>query len=85
MSYIREWRNEEWDTTDKARTQEELQYMARKIINNASEIEDKPTPGCSRDNLSRCLVCKSDLRPNTEYIIHIEGFEVEDIVEIIRE
>ncbi len=84
MSYIREWRNEEWDTTDKARTQEELQYMARKIINNASEIEDKPTQGQSHDNLSRCLVCKSDLRPNTEYIIHIEGFEVEDIVEIIR-
>lgn len=85
MATVREWRNEEWDTTDKARTQEELQYMARKIINNASEIEDKPTSGHSRDNLSRCLVCKSDLRPNTEYIIHIEGFEVEDIVEIIRE
>lgn len=83
-AYIREWRNEKWDTTEKARTQEELQKMARQITKYATEIEDKPTPGYSREELSRCLVCKSDLKPDTEYIIHIDGFEVQDIIEIIR-
>lgn len=81
---IREWRNEEWETGSKARTQAELQRMARQIITNATETEDKPTPGSSGD-LSRCLVCRSDLRPNTKYIIHINGFTVEDIIEAVQE
>lgn len=81
---IREWRNEEWETGEKARDQFELQRMAKKIITNADSVENKPTPGHSREDLSRVLICKSSLLPDTEYIIHMNGFTVEDITEIIR-
>ena len=81
---VREWRNEEWETGNKARSQFDLQYMAKKIISNAEKVENTPTPGHSRDDLSRCLVCTSSLLPNTEYIIHMNGFTVEDITEIVR-
>lgn len=81
---IREWRNEAWETGEKARSQEELQAMARDIIANATEIENKPTPGSYKDSLSRVLVCKSDMIPGTEYVIHVSGFTVSDIAEIVR-
>lgn len=81
---VREWRNEEWETGNKARSQGELQRMAKQIISNAETVENKPTPGSSRDELSRCIVCTSSLLPNMEYIIHMSGFTVEDIVEIAR-
>lgn len=83
MKTIREWRNEEWETGSKARDQHELQRMARKIIANAEKVENAPTPGHSEVNISRVLTCTSSLLPNTEYIIHMSGFTVEDIIEII--
>ncbi len=85
MMTIREWRNEEWETGDKARSQEELQYMFRKIISHADVIENEPTPGHNTCNISRVLTCTNSLLPGTKYIIHITGFTVEDIVEIIKE
>jgi len=85
MTTIREWRNEEWETGSKARTQEELNYMFKKIMSGADVIENKPTPGYSDCNISRCLVCTSSLIPGTKYIIHVTGFTVEDIVEIVEE
>lgn len=81
---IREWRSEEWEYGDKARTHKELQCMFKSIIEYADIIENKPTPGSSRPSLSRCLVCTNSLLPGTKYIIHIEGFTVEDIVEIVE-
>ena len=84
MTTIREWRNEEWENGSKARSQEELQYMFKKIITYANNVENTPTPGYSNNNISRCLVCTSSLIPGTKYIIHMEGFTVEDIVEIIN-
>lgn len=84
MATIREWRNEEWETGPKARDQHELQYMFRKITAAADIIENKPTPGHSRDDLSRVIVCKASFLPNLEYVIHINGFTVEDITEIHR-
>ena len=84
MATIREWRNEEWEHSDKARSQWELQRMAKEILSNAETIENTPTPGYSRPGLSRCYVCKSSLVPNLEYIIHIDGFTVSDITEILK-
>ncbi len=85
MLIVREWRNEEWEKdTTKARTQEELQFMARKIISTAEIVENEPTPGSTRPDLSRVLICKSSLLPNVRYIIHTQGFTVEDIIEEIK-
>lgn len=81
---IREWRNEEWENGDKARDQHELVRMMRKIIDGADDIKNEPTPGHSRDDLSRVIVCKSSMIPGIEYIIHVNGFTVEDITEIYR-
>ena len=82
---IRRWYNAEWDKSNNAREQYELQFMFKKIISNADIIENKPTPGSSRDDLSRCIRCKSILLPGTEYIIHVNGFTVEDITELVKE
>lgn len=80
---IREWRNNEWETGSKARDQFELQRMAKQILENAEHIENTPTPGHSEDNLSRVYTATSSLVPNLKYIIHMNGFTVEDIVEIL--
>ena len=80
---IRSWRNEEWDRSDKARDQHELTYMMKRIMAGADDIENIPTPGHSEENLSRVITCKSSLLPNTKYVIHVTGFTVEDITEII--
>ena len=82
---IREWRNEEWEHSEKARSQFDLQRMAKEILNKAEHIENTPTPGQSRPDLSRCYVCTSSLLPNTKYVIHIDGFTVQDITEIITQ
>lgn len=82
-SIIREWRSDKWDFSEKARSQETLQYMAKEILSNAETIENKPTPGSSRPGLSRCYVCTSSLVPKIKYIIHIDGFTVSDITEIL--
>ena len=81
---IREWRNEEWETGDKARSQSELRYMMKHIIEGADEVTNEPTPGHSKQDLSRVIVAKSTLLPDFEYIIHMTGFTVEDITEIHR-
>lgn len=81
---IREWRDESWETGSKARSQAELQRMAKEIMANAESIKSSETPGYSRPSLSRVYVCKSTLVPNLEYIIHIDGFTVSDITEIER-
>ena len=80
---IREWRSDEWDSSEKARSQWELQRMAKEILSNAETIENTPTPGYSRPDLSRCYVCTSSLVPKIKYIIHIDGFTVSDITEIL--
>lgn len=82
MTVIREWRNNEWEKGEKGRDQYELQYMFKKIMANADEIENEPTPGSNYDNLSRCIICKSSIIQNIKYVIHINGFTVEDITEI---
>ena len=84
MATIREWRNDEWERGNKATTQETLQYNAKRILKGADSIENQVTPGGGEQNFSRCLVCHSSLVPNVEYIIHMSGFTVEDIIEIIR-
>lgn len=84
MTYIREWRNEEWEHGETARDQFTLQKMARKIMENAEKVENEVTIGSSRPGLSRVITCTSSLLPNTEYIIHISGFTIEDIIETIR-
>lgn len=81
MATIREWRNEEWETGSKARDQHELQFMAKKILAGADIITNKPTPGHSRDDLSRVIEARSSWLPNVRYIIHMNGFTVEDINE----
>ena len=80
---IREWRNEEWCHTEQGRDQAELVRMMKDIMRNADEVENEPTPGHSREDLSRCIVCVSSLIPNTKYVIHVSGFTVEDITEIV--
>lgn len=80
---VREWRSEEWEIGSKARDQHELQYMARKILAGADLIENTPTPGHSRDDLSRCIVVRCSWMPNIRYIIHMNGFTVEDIHETV--
>lgn len=81
---IREWRNNEWEHGDKGRDQYELQRMARNILENAEQITNDPTPGHSRENLSRVYTAQSKLVPNLTYIIHMDGFTVQDITEIYR-
>lgn len=80
---VREWRNEEWETGSKARDQRELQYMAQKILAGADLIENTPTPGHGQDDLSRCIVAQCSWMPNIRYIIHMDGFTVEDIHETV--
>ena len=80
---IREWQNEEWCLNAKARDQHDLQYMAKKILSGADLIENTPTPGYSLDNLSRCIVARCSWMPNVRYIIHMNGFTVEDINETV--
>ncbi|MBR4472537.1 MAG: hypothetical protein IKS55_02760 [Oscillospiraceae bacterium] len=82
MTTIREWRNEAWETGDKARDQHNLRYMMKKIMDGADEIENTPTPGHSKEDISRVIICRSSLLPEFEYIIHVNGFTVEDITEI---
>lgn len=84
MTTVREWRNEAWCHGKEARDQRELSFMFRKIMEGADSITNEPTPGCSRDELSRVIRCKSSMIPNTEYIIHVNGFTVEDITELVR-
>lgn len=84
MAAIREWRNEEWDLSPKGRDQHDLRRMYKKIMDGADIVENKPTPGHSREDLSRVIVAKSSLLPNFEYVIHVSGFTVEDITEIYR-
>lgn len=84
MATIREWRNEEWDSTDKRRNQYELAYMYKRIMANADKVENKPTPGHCRADISRVIIAKCSFMPNFEYIIHTAGFTIEDIVEIYR-
>lgn len=80
---IREWRNEDWCKDDRARDQHDMQYMMKKILAGADLIENTPTPGHSRDDLSRCIVARCSWMPNTRYIIHMNGFTVEDINETV--
>lgn len=81
---ITEWRNEAWETGSRARDQHDLRYMMKKILDGADEIENQPTPGHSRYDGSRVIVARCSLLPNVEYIIHVTGFTVEDIVERIK-
>lgn len=83
-STIREWRNEEWEHGDKGRDQWELQKMAKGILTNAETVKNEPTPGHSKEDLSRCYTATSSLVPGLKYIIHMNGFTVEDIVEILQ-
>lgn len=85
MTTIRRWENNEWSRTDNARTQDELQRMAKHILKYADNIENKETPGSSRQELSRVYTCTSTLIPNVKYIMHLAGFEVQDITEIVYE
>lgn len=85
MTTIRRWENEEWSRTDNARTQEELTAMAKDILKYANSIDSKPTPGSSRPDLSRVYTCTSTLVANVKYIMHIDGFKVQDITEIVNE
>lgn len=80
---IRRWENEEWSYHHPT-SQEDLQRMARKIFSQAEHIEDQETPGHSTQELSRVYTVTSSLLPDLEYIIHIDGFKVQDIVEIRR-
>lgn len=82
MTIVREWRNNEWDKGENGRDQYELKYMFKKIMQNADEIENEPTPGHSKEDLSRCIICKSSIITNIKYVIHVNGFTVEDISEI---
>ena len=83
-STIREWRNEEWEHGDKGRDQRELQRMAKDILANAETVENEPAPGYSKEDLSRCYIATSSLVSGLKYIIHMNGFTVEDIVEILQ-
>lgn len=82
MATIREWRSNDWDKSNKGRDQWELKRMAKEILTDADDIEDTPTPGHSKDELSRVMVAKSSIFPNRKYIIHVNGFTVNDITEI---
>lgn len=80
---FREWRNNEWEKGPKGRDQWDLKYMLRKILDGADLIENNPTPGASDTELSRCIVATSKLLPNTKFIIHVSGFTIEDISEMV--
>lgn len=82
MTSIREWSSVEWANhyTD----QEELKRMVKAILENADDIENKPTPGCSEQNLSRVIIAKSSIITGTKYVIHTYGFRVTDITEIVQ-
>lgn len=79
---IREWCRVEFSPhyTD----QSTLQRMARDILANAEEIKNEETPGHSEQNISRVITATSSLLPDTTYIIHVDGFTVSNIAEIIR-
>lgn len=80
---IRRWENAEWSFHHPT-SQWELQRMARAIFSQAEHIEDQETPGHSSQDLSRVYTVTSSLLPDLEYIIHIDGFKVQDICEIRR-
>lgn len=80
---IREWSNVSFSIH--ATEQWEMQRMAKDILSNADHIENKETPGHSDQNLSRVITATSDLITNTKYVIHIDGFTVTNITELITE
>ena len=82
MATIREWSNVEFSIhyTD----QDEMQRMAREILAHADKVENKPTPGCSDQKLSRVITAESSIFTNTTYIMHVDGFTVNNITEIVR-
>ena len=84
MTTVRRWTNEAWDKSNEARSQFDLVYMFKKIMANADDVTNEPTPGHSREDLSRVIIAKSSMLPNIDYIIHMNGFTVEDITEIIK-
>lgn len=84
MAIIRRWCSEEWDKSNEARDQAELVRMFKKIMQNADEVTNEPTPGNSNQDLSRVIVAKSSILPNVDYVIHMNGFTVEDITELVR-
>jgi len=80
---VRHWENDEWSYNHPT-SQWELQRMARAIFSQAEHIEDQETPGHSTQDLSRVYTVTSSLLPDLEYIIHMDGFKVQDITEIRR-
>lgn len=80
---IREWSSVEFSIhyTD----QDEMQRMTKSILEHADKVENKPTPGCSTQNLSRVITAESSIITGTKYIIHLDGFRVTNITEIVSE
>lgn len=79
---IREWSNVGFSMhyTD----QETLQRMAADIMSGADTVENIETPGHSYQALSRVITATSSIFPGTKYIIHVEGFTVSNITEIVE-
>ena len=78
MTKIYEYRNSKWETGDKARTQEQLKKMATKIFENGTIKSEDIYYGTTN---VFTVICK-DLP--IKYIVKIDCFEVEEIIEMIE-
>lgn len=78
MTKIYEYRNNRWETGDKARTQEQLKEMATKIFENGKIKSEEICYGTT--NIFT-MICK-DLP--IKYIVKINCFEVEEIIQMIE-
>ena len=78
---IREWSSVEFSIH--YTEQDEMQRMTKSILEHADKVDNKPTPGCSNQNISRVITAESSIITDTKYIIHVEGFTVNNITEIV--
>lgn len=82
MTAIREWSSVEFSRH--YTEQDEMQRMARNILEYADKVDNKPTPGYSYQSLSRVITAESSIIASTKYIIHVNGFRVMNITEIVE-
>lgn len=82
MTSIREWSSVEFSIH--YTEQSELQRMTKSILEYADKVENKPTPGCSEQSLSRVIIAESSAITGTKYIIHVDGFRVTNITEMVQ-
>lgn len=78
MTKIYEYRNDRWETGDKARPQEQLKEMAAKIFRNGTIKSEEIYYGTTN---VFTVICKE---LPIKYIVKIDCLEIEEIIEMIE-